>query len=189
MICGIEGILRACGDDWVVIAVGGVSFHIKAPTSTLGILGDLGDRVELHTYLQVKEDDLSLYGFASVEEMDLFELLLGVSGIGPRAALALLSALGTERLRQAIASGNVDLLSSVTGVGKKSAARIILELKSKMEWLGVVATPLHEDVIVALTGLGYSVAEATRAVAAIPNSSDLTLEDKIRLALQYLGTC
>jgi len=187
MICGIEGILKACGDDWVVISVGGVSLYLKAPASTLSILGNIGDRVELHTYLQVKEDNMALYGFASAEELGLFELLISVSGIGPKAALSLLSEMRPERLRQAIAAGNVDLLSSVTGVGKKTAARLVLELKAKLERIGVVASFLHEDVVAALTGLGYSVAEATRAAAVLPDSSDLSVEDKIKLALQHLG--
>ena len=185
MIAGIEGILKSRGIDWVVIDVSGISFRILSPASTLSVLGTPGDRVYLHTHLQVREDNLSLYGFASTEELRLFELLIGVSGIGPKVALALLSALSTEQLALAITSGNQELLNSISGIGKKTAARIVLELKGKFEQADTAISHPHEDVRAALISLGYSAAEATSAITTIPDSSDLTLEDKIKLALQH----
>lgn len=187
VIAGIEGILKSRGDDWVIINVGGISFRLQSPTSTLNILGSPGEKVQLHTHLQVREDSLTLYGFASAEELKLFELLISVSGIGPKVALALLSALSPERFTLAIASGNNELLSSISGVGKKTAARIILELKSKFEQADTSVPFPHEDVRAALISLGYSAAEATSATTTITNSPDLTLEDKIKLALQHFA--
>jgi holliday junction DNA helicase RuvA len=188
MIAGIEGILRSRGEDGVVVDVGGVSFRLQSPTSTISALGIPGDRVKLHTHLHVREDNLALYGFASPEELKLFELLINVSGIGPKTALALLSSLSPERFGIAVARGDVDTLSSVPGVGKKTAARLALELKGKFEQLGMASRPFHEDVKAALIGLGYSAAEANFAIATIPDdTSDLSLEDKIRLALQHFA--
>ena len=184
VIAGIEGIMKSRSDDWVIIDVSGISFRLQAPTSTLSVLGAPGDRVYLHTYLQVREDNLTLYGFATTEEMRMFELLIGVSGVGPKVALTLLSALNPERFALAIASGNEEVLSSISGVGKKTAARLVLELKGKFEQEGAAIPYPHEDVKAALISLGYSAAEAMSAVATLPSSPELTLEDKIRLALQ-----
>ena len=184
MIAGLEGILRTLGDDWAVVDVHGVHFRLQAPTSTLAALGATGDRVRLHTHLLAREDSLALYGFATAEEMRMFELLITVSGVGPKVALALLSSLNPERLAQAIATGDEDLLSSVSGVGKKTAARLALELKGKFEQVGTLAPHPHEDVKAALMGLGYSAAEAASASASVPDSPDLTVEDKVMLALK-----
>ena len=183
MIAGIEGKLRALGDDGVIIDVHGVHFRLQAPTSTLSVLGTIGDRVYLHTHLLVREDSLTLYGFATADEMRMFELLLGVSGVGPKAALALLSALNPERFTLAIAANDDALLSSVSGVGKKTAARIILELKGKFEQVSTSIPYAHQDVKAALIGLGYSASEAMSAISALPASDDLSPEDKIKLAL------
>ena len=187
MIAGLEGILKSRGEDWIIIDVGGVSFRVQAPTSTLSKLGTPGARVQLHTHLHVREDILALYGFTSPEELRLFELLINVSGIGPKTALALLSAFNPERFELAIVRGDVDLLSSVTGVGKKTAARLVLELKGKFEQVGVAAYSPHEDVRAALMSMGYSAAEANSAIVSLPDSPDLSLEDKIKLALQHFA--
>lgn len=187
MIAGIEGILKSRGEDWAIVDVGGVSFRVQAPTSTISKLGTTGDRVQLHAHLHVREDNLALYGFATSEELSLFEMLISVSGIGPKTALSVLSAFRPERFELAIAKGDVEQLSSVPGVGKKTAARLVLELKGKFEHVGAASRSLHEDVKAALIGLGYSVAEANSAIATIPDTSDLSLEDKIRLALQHFA--
>ncbi|HEY48471.1 MAG TPA: Holliday junction branch migration protein RuvA [Dehalococcoidia bacterium] len=185
MIAGLEGLLKSLRDDRAIIDIHGISFRVQAPTSTLSVLGSPGDKVFLHTYLQVKEDNLSLYGFATTEELRMFELLIGVSGVGPKVALSLLSALSPERLSLAVASGNESVLSSISGVGKKTAARIILELKGKFEQVTTDIPYPHDDVKAALISLGYSAAEAMSATATLPNDPDLTLEDKIKLALKH----
>jgi Holliday junction DNA helicase RuvA len=190
MIAGLHGKLELLGSDWAIINVGGIGFQVYMPTSTLSSLGKVGDEVHLHTHLHLREDNVTIYGFASVDELRLFQTLLGVSGLGPKLALAMLSAMSLDKLTMAIATGSTDLLKVIPGIGKKTADRIILELKDKIAvgWITTPAAQLAEentDVLAALTSLGYSVAEATRAVATLPPSSDLSLEEKIKLALQY----
>jgi len=192
MISGIKGKLEAIGSDWATVNVNGISFRVFAPTSTLSMLGATGREVKLYTHLHVREDNMALYGFASPDELQLFDILLGVSGIGPRLALAMLSAMKVDDLTMAIATGNAELLTEVPGIGKKTAQRLVLELKDKIG-AGWVTTPgawvaqENADVLAALTSLGYSVAEASRAVATLPSSNKLSLEEKVRIALQYFG--
>ncbi|MBC8511347.1 MAG: Holliday junction branch migration protein RuvA [Dehalococcoidia bacterium] len=193
MIVALEGILESRGVDSAVVKVGPLSLRVYIPGSTLSQLGAVGNNVSLHTYLYLREDNVALYGFASAEELGLFQNLISVSGIGPKAALGLLSALNPEQLASAIVSGNVDLLSQAPGLGKKMAGRIVLELKSKLEseWEGVVVPVLTQedaDVVAALTNLGYSLKEATQAVSSLPDSRELDLEERVRLALQQLAT-
>jgi Holliday junction DNA helicase RuvA len=192
MIAGVKGKVESIGINWAIVEVGGISFQVFLPTSTLSRLGTVGQQVRLHTHLHVREDNLTLYGFGSARELALFQTFLGVSGIGPKIALGMLSAMDAEQLTIAIASGNVDLLTSIPGIGKKTANRIVLELKEK---IGASVSVIQElealqdngEVLAALTSLGYSISEATRAVSTIPSSSGLTTEEKLKLALQYFG--
>ena len=193
MIAGLRGKLESLGSEWAIVNVGGIAFQVYMPTSTLSALGAIGEEVHLHTHLHLREDNAALYGFASPDELGLFQTLIGVSGLGPKLALAMLSAMSAEKLTMAIATGSTDLLGVIPGIGKKTANRIILELKDKIGagWITTPATQLAEentDVVAALTGLGYSVSEANRAVANLPPSSDLSVEEKIKLALQYFGS-
>ncbi len=192
MIAGLHGKVEAVGSDWAIIGVGGISFQVYMPTSTLSIMGAIGEEVKVHTYLHLREDGATLYGFTSADELGLFQSLIGVSGLGPRLALAMLSAMSVEKLAMAIATGSVDLLTMVPGIGKKMADRLILELREKIG-AGLATAPITQitqeniDVVAALTSLGYSVGEATRAVATLPPDEKLTLEEKIKLALGYFG--
>jgi Holliday junction DNA helicase RuvA len=192
MISGLKGKLEAIGGEWAIIAVSGVSFQVYAPTSTLSVLGNIGGEVKLYTHLHVRDDNISLYGFATPDELRLFDILLGVSGTGPKLALAMLSAMKVEDMTLAIATGNTDLLTEIPGVGKKTAQRLVLELKDKIGtgWAitsaGRVAQE-NADVLTALISLGYSVAEASRAVATLPSDKMLSMEEKVRIALQYFG--
>ena len=192
MIASLHGTLESLGSDWAIINVNGVGFQVYMPTSTLSTLGARGEEVHLHTHLVMREDSATLYGFTTAEELELFQTLIGVSGVGPRLALAMLSAMNVEQVATAIATGSVDLLTAIPGIGKKMAERLILELKDKIG-AGLIAIPAAQlaqentEVIAALTSLGYSVSEASRAVATLPPSSDLSLEEKIKLALQYFG--
>jgi Holliday junction DNA helicase RuvA len=162
------------------------------PTSTLSTLGAVGKEVKLYTHLHLREDNATLYGFASTEELELFQTLINVSGLGPKLALAMLSAMSVEKLTAAIVTSNADLLTVIPGIGKKVASRLILELKDKIA-AGWVTTPAAElaaentDVLAALTSLGYSASEATRAVATLPHDQNLILEEKLKLALGYFG--
>jgi Holliday junction DNA helicase RuvA len=193
VIASLHGKLESLSSDQAIINVGGVGFQVYMPTTTLSTLGDPGDEVKLYTHLHLREDNVALYGFASAEELWLFQTLLSVSGLGPRLALSMLSALSTEQITMAIATASTDMLTMIPGIGKKVANRIILELKDKIgaAWIATPATQVvqeNTEVLTALTSLGYSAAEATKAVATLPATTDLSLEEKIKMALQYFGT-
>jgi len=192
MIASLYGKLESLGSEWAIVNVGGIGFQVYMPTSTLSLLGKIGEEVKLYTHLHLREDNATLYGFASDEELGLFQTLIGVSGLGPKLAIAMLSAMTVERLTMAIATGSADLLTIIPGIGKKMANRLILELKEKISagWVAIPAAELAEenaDVLAALTSLGYSASEASRAVATLPSPTDLSLEERIKLALQYFG--
>jgi holliday junction DNA helicase RuvA len=188
MIAGIEGKLQSRSADGAVVRVGGVSLRVYMPTSTLVTLGAIGSEVRLQTHLHLREDNVALYGFTTEEEMETFRTLIGVSGVGPKVALNILSALNPGQLAIAVASGNADLLSQVPGVGPKMAGRLALELKGKLDGL-MVGAPAEggSEVLTALVGLGYSAAEAASALASLPDTPDLTVEEKLKLALQYFA--
>ncbi len=192
MIASLHGVLESLASDGVVVNVNGIGFRVFLPTSALSSLGSVGKEVHLHTYLHLREDNVALYGFISPDELRLFQTLLTVSGLGPKLTLALLSTLSPEQLALAIAGGNADLLTTVPGIGKKTAGRIILELKDKVGagWVtapGMEAVGENGDVLTALVSLGYSAAEASQAVASLPRDKALSLEERVRLALQYFG--
>ena len=190
MIAGLQGKLQAIASNWAVINVGGISFQVYMPTSTLSTLGAVGEEVELHTHFHLREDNATLYGFATAEELALFQTVTAVSGVGPKLALAMLSAMSAEKLAMAIGSGSTELLAEVPGVGKKVASRLVLELKGKLVAGGLAPAELAEedaDVLTALTSLGYSVREAARAIVTLPQDQKLNLEEKVKLALQYFG--
>lgn len=191
MIATLKGTLEYRGVNSVIINVSGIGFQVYVPGSTLSQLGTIDNRVSLYTHFHLREDNASLYGFATEAELALFRNLISVSGIGPKAALGLLSAMDPEQLVIAITSDNSDFISQAPGIGKKMAKRIVVELKSKLEkeWEGA-ALPLaveNADVVAALTSLGYSVREASQAASNLPVSSELSLEEKVKQTLQQLG--
>jgi Holliday junction DNA helicase RuvA len=192
MIASLEGKVESVGGEGAVINVGGIGFRVFMPTSDIAAMGKTGQAVKVYTHLHVREDNLSIYGFNSTEGLWLFETLLGVTGLGPKLALAMLSALSPEQITTAIATGSAEMLDMVPGIGKKVAHRIILELKEKVGagWIITPATQVAQentDVLAALTTLGYSAGEAVRAVAGLPDDPKLKLEEKVKLALQFLG--
>ena len=192
MIARLQGRLESLGSGLAIINVGGIGFQVYMPTSTLSTLGAIGDEVKLHTYLYRYEDNVTLYGFATGEELRLFQILIGVRRLGPKLAMAMLSAMNVVQLSMAIAAGNTDLLTAIPRVGKKMANRLILELKEKIS-VSLMATPAqivqeNSDVLAALISFGYSVTEASQAMASLPLSSGLSLEEKIRLVLQYFNS-
>lgn len=169
-------------------ASGGIGFKIAVPEPTAARFHD-GAAVFLHTYLQVREDSLSLFGFETEEELGIFELLLTVSGVGPKVALATLSTLSPDSLRLALANNEPAMIARVPGVGKRTAEKIVVELKDKIKApaSGIEAlaniNAADAEVIDALIALGYSVVESQRAVQALPK--DVTqVEDRLRLALR-----
>lgn len=192
MISSVQGVVESTGSDHVIVNVGGVGLHVFAPTSTLAEIGGPGKQVHLHTHLYFKEDVIALYGFATPDELRLFLLLMNVKGIGPRNALRMLSSMSPTDLVSAIANEDLDTLTRVPGIGRKTAARLSLELKGSLEkeWAvtpsgGVSA--VDNDAVAALTALGYSAAEARSALASIDNPDGLTIEDRIARALQHMG--
>lgn len=189
MIAGVEGTLEAYGTDYIIVKIGGISLQVYVPSPASA--GSIGERIKLHTNLQIKENFVGIYGFATIEELELFEMLIAVNGIGPKAALAMLATMNPEQLALAIISGDSSSLTEVPGIGPKIARRVVLELKDKMaSWQSTVAVSGVSDngeVLVALKSLGYSASEALSAVAAIPDFNDLDLETKITRALQHLG--
>lgn len=191
MIATLEGTLEYRGNDSIIVNVGGIGFQVYVSGSTLAQLAAVEGKVSIHTHLHLREDNVTLYGFASGKELALFKNLISVSGIGPRVALGLLSALNPEQLVMAIAGGNTHLISQAPGIGKKVAERLVIELRSKLEkdWkeMALPSAPENTDVLAALTGLGYSLAEATKAVSKLPDSEELSLEEKIRMALQEMA--
>jgi len=191
VISGIRGRLEAVGTDSAVVDVGGVSFRAFAPTSTLNRLPPIGQSVRLLTHLYLREDLIALYGFFSDDELAVFEQLLGVSGVGPKLALTMLSGLSAENLRRAIASENVENLTVIPGIGRKLAGRLILELRGKLTAPDGAKTaegqPMDADVAEALIGLGYAPADAQAAVKSLPKDKALDLEDRLRLALQFFA--
>jgi Holliday junction DNA helicase RuvA len=192
MISSLHGKIESLGTDHAIINVGGIGFLVFMPTSTLSSLGAIGEGVKVYTHLHLREDNVSLYGFGSADELWLFETLITVSGLGPKLMLAMLSTLNVEQITTAIATSSTDLLTMVPGIGKKTAERIILELKEKIAagWRITPAAQVAQentDVLGALTSLGYSAAEATQAVANLPADTTLNLEAKIKLALQYFS--
>ena len=193
MISSLHGKVESLGSDFAIINVGGIGFQVYMPTSTLSTLGAIGKEVQLYTHLHLREDNVTLYGFGSADELMLFQSLISVSGLGPKLALAMLSGMSVEQLVTAIATGGADLLTVIPGIGRKVANRIVLELKEKIG-AGWITTPITQlaqenmDVLAALTALGYSAAEATKAVATLPATSELSLEEKIKLALGYFAS-
>ena len=194
MISFLHGTIEQRSVDSVVVAVGGIGLRALVPGSTLNRIGAVGDAIHLRTHLYMREDILALYGFATEEELQFFELLITVSGVGPRLALALLSGAAVDSLRLAIGTGNADLLTAIPGIGKKLAGRLILELKGKIDVRGlapgtsVVATAQSDaEVLAALTNLGYTVQEAQRAIQALPSDDHLATEDRIIAALKYFA--
>jgi Holliday junction DNA helicase RuvA len=196
VIAHLRGVVAARDPGGLIVEVGGVGLRVNAPASTLARVGAPGSTVDLHTHLYVREDTLALYGFASQEERRAFEALLTVSGVGPRAALGILSVLSVEQLRVAIGDGNVDLLTAVPGIGKRIASRVVLDLKEKLGARGRAAATdgraaaLGPDATVldALVEVfGYSSQQAAQAVAALGDEAPTEPEERLRAALRYFA--
>jgi Holliday junction DNA helicase RuvA len=186
MIRTVRGSVIGRGKDYLVVEVGGVGLKVFV-AEALAVATVIGDPIFLHTYLQVREDALNLYGFPSEDELGIFELLLGVNGVGPRVALATLSVLTPDALRMAVAGEEPALIARVPGVGRRTAEKIVLELRDKIK--GPVGIPAlaqtaeaDVEVIEALISLGYSVVEAQRAVQKLPKDATGVAE-RLRLAL------
>ncbi len=191
MIAFLDGIVDFKGPDYVVINVGGIGFHIRAASRTIDEIGEPGGRAVLQTCFMIRDDSPVLYGFGSDEELSLFQELISVSGVGPRVGLMLLGAFKPAELAAAIIRGDTELISRVPGVGKRTSARLCVELGSKMErYVQGVAVGAREgdgELVAALTSLGYSLREAVEAAHSMGGEPDLPLEGRLKLALRFLA--
>lgn len=191
MIASLSGVIQEIAEDELVVELGGLGFRVAVPLNRLEAPVRIGKSIFLHTSLIVREDSLSLYGFPSSEERELFDLLLQVSGVGPRLALATLTHLSPETFRQAVSADQAGALAQVPGIGRKTAEKIIFHLKDRIGREFVEASPVGEadaEVVAVLTNLGYSVVEAQSAVRSIPDEVEDEVEDRVRAALRYFAT-
>lgn len=189
MIATLRGEIAQIEETSLIVEVGGVGLRVFVPTP-LRARHKTGEAVFLFTHLVVREDALTLYGFESQTDRDLFNMLLGVDGVGPKVALSVLSTMTLDSIQRAIFADEAELLSRVPGVGKKTAQKIALHLKDKLkplDGLRQVAqlSDADSEVLAALTALGYSVVEAQAAIQSIPKDASQDSEERLRLALQY----
>jgi Holliday junction DNA helicase RuvA len=197
MIASVEGILRARDGNRIVVEVGGVGLEILVPLRLIDSLGQEGTRVRLHTYLHVREDTLALYGFSDESERRLFQTLIGVSGIGPKLALSVLSVTSAGELARVIHEEKTKVLQTIPGIGKKTAERIVLELKDKIElerYIPPVAAAeagvpreVFDEALTALESIGLSRGVAIKALEKVKVSSlgqSYRVEDLVRAALK-----
>ena len=200
MIASLSGVLISKSPNVAVVDVHGVGYQVFIPLGTFYQLPELIKPITLHTHTHVREDALQLYGFLKREEKTAFLLLIGISGIGPKLALNILSGISLEELVQAVSEGNVSKLFSIPGVGKKTAERLVLELKDRMVFAlpGLVSTaghplpvhdpPVTDDAVSALINLGYKSQQAREAVRKVMGSEpDLSIESVIKSSLRLLS--
>ncbi len=190
MIATLEGHVAHKDTEFMIVVVGGVGIEVFAPRPTIEKVK--GEHVFLYTRLIVREDSLTLYGFSSESERDLFDTFIKISGVGPKLAITMLSSLSIDNIRNAVVSERPEILTRVPGIGKKTAQKILFELKDKIP-VGLDAMPagdfdnVNADVMDALTALGYSIVEAQTAVQSIPPDAPEQVEQRVLIALQYLG--
>ncbi len=199
MIAYLKGTVMQAGGEYIIVEVAGVGYKVNVPASIFARLPAVGGEAQIHTYLHVREDVMQLYGFLEPEELELFEILLQVSGIGPKVALTILSAMPAANFRLAVINEQLSELTAIPGVGKKTAQRMVIELKDKLVKLSrgeIVPVPLApaggqvaEEAWQALVALGYSAGEAQRVVRKIATApgAPAAVAEIIRLALRELG--
>ena len=196
MISYIRGELVALEEDKVIVDVGGVGYGIFMSGQAMGQLPPVGSKVKIHTYLNVKEDAMQLYGFLNRDALSVFKLLIGVSGIGPKGGLGILAQLTPDELRFAVMSKDIKAISAAPGIGKKTAEKLIVEIEDVLEHQveaangaaedTVNAQGLQADAVQALTALGYGSTEALQAVRKVEMDESTTVEDLLKGALKYL---
>ena len=201
MISYIKGELTEVFEDTVVVETNGIGYNIRVPGSVLDRLPSVGSSVWIYTYLYVKEDAMNLFGFLNRDDLSVFKLLLNVSGIGPKGALAILSTIGPDDLRFAGLSEDVKTISSAPGIGAKTAKRLIIELKDKLKLAEVFETALankekassendvmlaRNEAVEALVALGYASAQAMKAVQQVENAEEKDSEQILKEALKKL---
>lgn len=196
----IKGTLEEVMEDLIVVENNGIGYNIRVPSRMLDALPERGREIKIYTYLYVREDAFSLFGFSSRDELDMFKLLINVSGIGPKGGLAVLSVLSPNDIRFAVVSEDIKQISKAPGIGKKTAQRLIIELKDKVSLEDAIDTvqaaseaSVHENNLVrkeaaeALTALGYSASEAAKVLSGIEITEDADVETVLKLALKKMA--
>ncbi len=192
MIASLRGIIQSKKPDSIIVDVSGIGYRVSIPLCSLGNIPEPGEKVFLHTYTHVREDALQLFGFLSEEERKVFTTLLGISGIGPKLGLAVLSGMPVQRFVEAVNNEDIPLLSTIPGLGKKTAARLILELKGKLPSMETGGQHISQensaadDAISALVNLGYKKFSSEKAVEMAVKQGSQTIEAIIKEALKYL---
>lgn len=198
----IKGELAEVDTDHIVIDVGGIGYMIYIPAQSLNYLPEIGEMLKVHTYLYMREDAMILYGFLTKDDLEMFKLLITVSGIGPKGGLAVLSTLSSDDLRFAVLSGDSKAISKAPGIGSKTAQRVIIDLKDKLSLEDAFEKKLeHEnekinvssnsqvknDAVMALNALGYSSTESLKAVSKVEITDDMDVEDVLKAALKHMS--
>lgn len=202
MIAFIQGELCDAGQDTIVVACHGIGYEIQIPVSVAQVLPDPGNVVKMYTYTYVREDALGLFGFLTKDDLKIFKLLITVNGVGPKAALAILSAMTADELRFAILAEDAKAIAKAPGIGPKTAKRMIIELKDKLNLESMIeghgdaemslsdpgdaAANVRDEVIMALTALGYGNTEAVRAVRAVSGADEMDSETLLKQALKKI---
>lgn len=193
MIASVYGVVDYVGDESLIVRVGGIGLRVWVTTGVINKLAERGREISLSTHLIVREDSLTLYGFMTEDEKAIFEMMLGVSGVGPRIALAALNTLSPEMLANAIQRDEPEVIARIPGVGKKTAQKIVLELKGRLIPTGMppgltAVSALDTEVIDALTAMGFSIVEAQAALQSIPRDAPDDIEERVRIALGYFSS-
>jgi Holliday junction DNA helicase RuvA len=199
MIYSIKGKLDYANESFIVIDNNGIGYKVFISGKFFERLPSIGSDIKVYTHMNIREDDISLYGFASQEELEIFKILLGINGVGPKAAISILTALTVQELYLAVISEDIKAITKANGIGTKGAQRIVLELKDKLKMEDMLdaaydnsvgAAPQSQDVsgdvIMALTSLGYSQSEAVMAIRKVDNSSDMDTEQLLKAALKKM---
>ena len=190
LISAVSGKIESKGPEYVDVNVYGVTFRISTPTTTIDQIGESGDSVRLLTSLQLRQDSITMYGFATEEDRIAFDALININGVGPRLAIAVLSTFDAGSMAAAVQSEDTGAVVRVPGVGARTASRIVLELKGKLDqsWSIPGGAEIVDDVFDSLTSLGYSIQETRNAITSIntEENNKLNTEEKLRLALQFL---
>lgn len=201
MLSYVRGELVAIEEDKVIVDVNGVGFGVFMPAQSMNYLPMLGEEVKLHTYMNVREDALQLYGFLTRDDLKVFKLLIGVSGIGPKGGLSILSQMSPDDLRFAVMANDAKTIAKAPGIGKKTAEKLIIELKDKLDIEDVLnknvedstvsistsaSNEVQAEAIQALVALGYGSTEATKAVKKVSIDEDTTVEEVLKIALKNI---
>lgn len=198
MYAYFKGKIAAKEPDLVIVEVNGVGYNIRISAGTASLLPPVGEEAKLYTYTSVREDAITLYGFLTKDDLDMFRLLIGVNGIGPKGGQSILSVMSPDDLRFAIVSGDAKMIARAPGIGAKTAQRIILDMRDKVSLedtlhgeaeavrLDASVSDSAREAVEALTALGYGMTEAARAVKEVKGADQMAVEDILKASLKYL---